>query len=74
MTQSTNSHHFPFAGSIRVNAPVTCASCGCRLQGADNGTWRHFNPLAGRDARGCLVACADLAHDQDGLARSIVAA
>ena len=46
-------------------APVTCASCGCRLQ-ASGEAWFHFNPLAGRDARGCRVACADAAHDPTG--------
>lgn len=50
-------------------APVTCASCGCRLQavghpGAE--AWFHFNPLAGRDARGCQVGCSDAAHDAGG--------
>jgi len=50
-------------------APVTCASCGCRLQavghvGAE--AWFHFSPLAGRDARGCRVDCADAAHDAAG--------
>ena len=46
-------------------APVTCAACGCRL--TENGdAWFHFNPLAGRDARGCRVGCADAAHDVDG--------
>ena len=46
-------------------APVTCASCGCRL--AQTGeTWFHFNPIGGRDARGCRVVCADAAHEADG--------
>jgi hypothetical protein len=48
-------------------APVTCASCGCRLT-SDAGAWFHFNPLAGRDARGCRVGCADAPHDADGRA------
>ena len=26
----------------------------------------HFNPIGGRDARGCRVACADAAHDAAG--------
>jgi hypothetical protein len=30
--------------------------------------WFHFNPLGGRDARGCRVTCADAAHDADGRA------
>ncbi|HSK53588.1 MAG TPA: hypothetical protein VLA44_12590 [Clostridia bacterium] len=46
-------------------APVTCASCGCRLEG-HGGAWFHFNPLGGRDARGCRIACADAAHDTTG--------
>jgi hypothetical protein len=33
--------------------------------------WFHFNPIAGRDARGCRVACADAAHDSTGRAVSI---
>jgi hypothetical protein len=47
------------------NAPVTCAACGCRLDAAGE-TFVHFNPLAGRDARGCRVECADAAHDAAG--------
>lgn len=52
-------------------APVTCADCGCRLQavghpGAE--AWFHFNPLGGRDARGCRVDCSDAAHDTAGRA------
>jgi hypothetical protein len=47
------------------SAPVTCSACGCRLEAAD-GTWRHFNPLGGRDARGCRVACVDADHDETG--------
>lgn len=46
-------------------APVTCASCGCRLVVAGEVGF-HFNPLAGRDARGCRVSCADAAHDLSG--------
>ncbi len=57
-------------------APVTCAECGCRLQavghkGAE--AWFHFNPLAGRDARGCRVGCSDQAHDAAGLAAVAIA-
>ena len=51
-------------------APVTCAACGCRLA-ASGEAWFHFNPLAGRDARGCRVACADAAHDVTGRAISV---
>ena len=37
----------------------------CRL--AENGdAWFHFNPLGGRDARGCRIGCADAAHDATG--------
>ena len=53
-------------------APVTCSACGCRLHPDDDATgeprWYHFGPLGGRDARGCRVPCADLAHDQAGVA------
>lgn len=50
--------------------PVTCASCGCRLTPATDGRkgWVHFSPMAGRDARGCRVNCADSAHDDAGRA------
>jgi len=49
------------------NGPVVCASCGCRLQQGDGrAAWFHFAPMAGRDARGCLVECADAAHDAYG--------
>ncbi len=51
--------------------PVTCATCGCRLEaasGADDGAWRHFASLsAGQDARGCRPHCVDALHDSDGL-------
>jgi len=51
------------------SGPVTCASCGCRLERAEgHGAWFHFSPMAGRDARGCKVACADSAHDAAGRA------
>jgi hypothetical protein len=50
--------------------PVTCSACGCRLQrSADGGaSWFHFAPMAGRDARGCRVRCADAPHDARGRA------
>ena len=47
------------------DAPVTSAACGCRLTTSGD-AYVHFNPLAGRDARGCRVACADAAHDATG--------
>lgn len=56
-----------FAVRDGQSAPVTCATCGCRLQPTD-GAWRHFNPLGGRDARGCRVACVDADHDSTGRA------
>ena len=57
-------------------APVTCAECGCRLQAIGHPgeeAWFHFNPLAGRDARGCRVDCADAAHDALGRAALVPA-
>ena len=59
----------PFAVRDGRIGPVTCSACGCRLEaighpGAE--AWFHFQPLAGRDARGCLVGCVDAAHDADG--------
>ena len=55
----------PLAVRDGHGAPVTCSSCGCRLA-AHGEAWFHFNPLGGRDARGCRVACADAAHDTAG--------
>jgi hypothetical protein len=52
------------------DAPVTCASCGCRLE-ATGEAWFHFSPISGRDARGCRVACADAAHDASGRAIAV---
>ena len=49
--------------------PVTCASCGCRLEeaGSDGTAWRHFSSLhPGQDARGCRTACTDALHARDG--------
>lgn len=60
----------PIAVRGGQGAPVTCAACGCRLA-ATGEAWFHFNPLAGRDARGCRVACADAAHDASGRAISV---
>jgi len=60
----------PLAVRDGTGAPVTCASCGCRLSQTGE-AWFHFNPIAGRDARGCRVACADAAHDHTGRAVSI---
>ena len=48
---------------------VTCASCGCRLEGIGpegNEAWFHYRSLGGRDARGDRVDCVDAAHDATG--------
>ena len=45
--------------------PVTCAACGCRLAPAGD-AFVHFNPIGGRDARGCRIDCADAVHDGAG--------
>ena len=61
--------HHPLAVRDGRDAPVTCATRGCRLQGiGPEGTeaWFHFRPLGGRDARGCRVPCVDAAHDAAG--------
>jgi hypothetical protein len=47
------------------DAPVTCATCGCRLTAGDDAFY-HFNPLGGRDARGCRIDCASAGHDVQG--------
>lgn len=50
-------------------APVTCATCGCRLEPVgrgDRAAWFHFGRGGGRDARGCRVACIEAAHDVEG--------
>lgn len=60
----------PLAVRGGQEAPVTCAACGCRLA-ATGDAWFHFNPLGGRDARGCRVDCADAAHDTSGRAISV---
>lgn len=65
------------AGADTRSGPVTCAACGCRLERASaNGVsgWYHFSPMAGRDARGCKVGCADDAHDATGRALAVSAA
>jgi hypothetical protein len=58
--------------------PVTCASCGCRLDaltGALDGTYRHFPSMQpDQDARGCRPACIDELHDHDGNAIAEAAA
>jgi len=52
-----------------ASGPVTCATCGCRLESdsaSSPTSWTHFGPLGGRDARGCRVDCVDLPHDAHG--------
>jgi len=53
-----------------IRSLVTCLRCGCRLRREDSvagiAEWYHFSPLGGRDARGCLIDCADVAHDALG--------
>jgi hypothetical protein len=68
----SRSQRAPVATAIRVGAEtVVCASCGCRLTTRDaaqaagvggSRDWYHFSGAAGRDARGCAVACAEVAH------------
>jgi hypothetical protein len=52
-------------------APVTCGTCGCRLEpvgpSGEEG-WFHFGRMGGRDARGCRVTCVELEHDASGSA------
>ena len=43
-------------------APVTCVACGCRLEHRADDTWWHFSGRGDRDARGCIVACAEQPH------------
>ena len=65
------------SGAETSAGPVTCTSCGCRLERATaNGVhaWYHFSPMAGRDARGCKVDCADAPHDAGGRALVVSAA
>jgi len=47
-------------------APVTCVSCGCRLEQRDDGSWWHFAGRGNRDARGCIVDCAERPHYAPG--------
>jgi hypothetical protein len=56
----------PLAVRDGQGAPVTCATCGCRLETLDDGTYLHFGRLGGRDARGCRIDCAETEHDALG--------
>jgi hypothetical protein len=51
-------------------APVTCVACGCRLEPHEDGTWWHFAGRDQRDARGCIVGCAEQPH-YGGIAAAI---
>jgi hypothetical protein len=62
-------HHASSATRRDLLGPVTCATCGCRLQSVGRGdasVWFHFGAIGGRDARGCRVECVELAHDGSG--------
>ena len=60
------------ATATRVSiSTVVCDACGCRLTTRESEDdagftgdrrWFHFFGPAGRDARGCSVACVDAAH------------
>ena len=64
---TSSAANLPLAVRDGRAAPVTCAACGCRLGEATiSGAWYHFGPTGGRDAQGCLVSCAELAHDRHG--------
>ena len=60
--------------TLARQGPIVCAACGCRLVAEERsnggtqglGPWRHFEGQAGRDARGCRIECADVAHLADG--------
>jgi hypothetical protein len=47
-------------------APVTCVACGCRLERRDGGTWWHVAGRGNRDARDCIVECAERPHYAPG--------
>ena len=66
MIHSTDPDAKPI-GAVRDGhvAPVTCIACGCRLSQSGEAFF-HFNPLGGRDARGCSVTCVGAAHDVTG--------
>ena len=60
--------------TLSRQGPIVCAVCGCRLvaeerlyaDGESAGPWRHFEGQPGRDARGCRIECAGMAHLADG--------
>ncbi len=46
--------------------PITCVACGCRLEQHADGAWWHFSGRGDRDARGCIVSCAEQPHYAPG--------
>ena len=73
MIHPTNNTSAPRAVRNGRWAPVTCATCGCRLESIE-GTWLHFGRLGGRDARGCRIDCAEAAHDVLGRPLAVLTA
>lgn len=66
---SSSDARFAFVSRPVPGGPVTCATCGCRLQPvgpSDAAAYFHFSSIGGRDARGCRIDCSDLAHDTSG--------
>jgi hypothetical protein len=50
-----------------ARGPITCHTCGCRLELVAPETWRHFaSAVPGQDARGDRPACVDADHDRFG--------
>ena len=58
----------PSAMAATRRSPARRAAVACRPTGE---ACFHFNPLGGRDARGCRVDCADAAHDAAGRAIAV---
>lgn len=70
-----SSGSWSWLGDPVAGGPVTCATCGCRLKADEQSeSWFHFRGSAGRDARGCVVGCADEPHDHRGRRREAIAA
>jgi len=70
----TSTMTIDLVSTLSRQGPIVCAVCGCRLvveerlhaDGESAGPWRHFEGQPGRDARGCRIDCAALAHLADG--------
>lgn len=72
--QASNPSRFRAPQTVAVasrleSGTVVCDACGCRLTTRETSgaspdrTWFHFtNGHAGRDARGCTVACVEMPH------------